>query len=484
MDIVFLHGVLDNEYRVIRTYGPYQAAWYLRDHGYTAQVIDFANYFSQQQLQTLLDKFVTQDTKVFGWSYMGNLHEALWWQKLVAEQIIPTLKRKYPNLKIVIGGAPAYDLSRLMRNSKIIDRFFFGFAEDTLLAYMDNLCKAAPPVPFELLDGNKIIRETSVEKKFNICESKHRWHKNDCIQPNESLPLETGRGCIFKCRFCRFPNIGKTKNDYVRSMEELKNEMIDNYNNWGVTNYYMMDETFNDTSVKVETFCKMVSELPFKINYWAHLRIDLLWANPGHAELLEHSGLASCFFGIESFNEEASMLINKGWSAKHGKEFLKKLWNDIWDRRITFRLGMIAGLPPDTKESCEEYQKWLIENEMPDWRWFSLFISRDISGPWTSEFDRNSEKYGFEWILDNGKPIWKTKYMNEIDARNIANKLNSEALPHRVLNSWTPIERASLGYDIATDKFTKEIDIDKKLLGTQKRDFFNRYYNDLVNINV
>ena len=47
-----------------------------------------------------------------------------------------------------------------------------------------------------------------------------RFEKNDFILPGESLPLELSRGCIFKCRFCQYPNIGKDKDD-------LELELID-----------------------------------------------------------------------------------------------------------------------------------------------------------------------------------------------------------------------------------------------------------------
>ena len=62
--------------------------------------------------------------------------------------------------------------------------------------------------------------------------TKFRWNKNDCIQTGETLPLEISRGCIFKCKFCRYPYIGKTKNDFSKSIDNVVEELEYNYNNF------------------------------------------------------------------------------------------------------------------------------------------------------------------------------------------------------------------------------------------------------------
>ena len=70
-----------------------------------------------------------------------------------------------------------------------------------------------------------IIKDDPINKTFSIETLGHKFIEQDCILPNETLPLEVSRGCIFKCSFCAFPLNGKTKLDYLRSPEYIKNEL-------------------------------------------------------------------------------------------------------------------------------------------------------------------------------------------------------------------------------------------------------------------
>ena len=482
MEIVLLTSTVTETPRLYRHLGPYQIAWYLRQHGYTVQVIDFAHLLTDEQLNAALKKFVTSDTKIFGFSFMGFFDFSNWWVKKVCKDIIPKLKKRHPQLKVVTGGSCVHDLCRLERNGEVFDYCIYGHAEDTLLALCDRIFRNGDPVPFEISFGNRVIREHMVPAKFNICNCSHRWSDQDCIQQGESLPIEISRGCIFKCKFCRYPYIGKSKDDFTRSMDELKDELLDNYSRWGITNYFMLEDTFNDRNDKLKAFEAMTKTLPFQLNYAAYLRPDLIWSNPGQAELLENSGLNSCFLGVETFNPEAADLIGKGWSGKHGKNFLLELNNNIWQARIPFLVSMIVGLPGDTKNTLQEHNNWLIDNQMPNWRWHLLNVNRDLTGPWVSEFDRNAKNYGFEWELWNGKPVWKTKYMTYIEARELRTELDAQAFDHKLIDCWAVLERANLGYDPKTERYRKKKDVANLPDAPKRIAFVENYFKDLMSI--
>ena len=49
-----------------------------------------------------------------------------------------------------------------------------------------------------------------------------RYEGRDFIWPQESLTIEASRGCVFKCKFCAFPIIGKKKHDHVRDPQEIR----------------------------------------------------------------------------------------------------------------------------------------------------------------------------------------------------------------------------------------------------------------------
>jgi hypothetical protein len=491
MDVVLLTGIVSPQKKLFRIFGPYQLAWYLRQHDYNVQVIDWAHELDDDVLWKLLDKFITTDTKVFGWSQMGfSKGEANWWVEKVCETIIPKLRKKYPQLKFVTGGASVHDISYLYRNGTAFDYYFYGHAEDTMLSFCNHVYRDGAGVPFQLENGNKIIRENFAdslvkENKFDICRAKFRWNKNDCIQTGETLPLEISRGCIFKCKFCRYPYIGKTKNDFSKSIDNVVEELEYNYNNFKITHYYMLEDTFNDNHDKIVALHAALKQLPFKIKYAAYLRPDLIWAHPGQAELLEETGLTSGFLGIESFNLEAASVIGKPWSGKHGKQYVTELWNNIWQRRVTFRCSMIVGLPGDSIQSLHETNQWFIDNELPNWKWHMLNLSRDLTGPWVSEFDREHEKYGYRWVLRNGKTIWQNDHMTSYDAWQLSRRLESEVKQHQTLDCWSLLERCSFGFDADDMKNKLVVDLVKSVnMQEHRRKFLNNYIADLMNIST
>ncbi len=336
----------------------------------------------------------------------------------------------------------------------------------------------------EIVMGNRVIRETAVlldlEKKFDIQECAHSWHDRDCIQSGESLPIELGRGCIFKCKFCRYPYIGKTKNDFMRPIELVGEELAHNYEKWGVRNYYMLEDTFNDSNDKIEAFARVASRLPFRLRFAAYLRPDLVWAHPGQAEKLREAGLLSGFLGVESLGSEASRLIGKGWSGTHAREWLPRLYHDVWKGEVSFRIGLIVGIPPDTREDLLATHRWATDNGLPNWKWHLLSINRDQTGAWVSEFDRNADQYGFGWYSENGFTRWKTSYMTWREGKNLMNELQTLGKPYQKQDCWSLIERGNYGYDLERERDMLVRDVDTEEAARRRKQFLERYTQSVM----
>ena len=488
MDAIFLSSCVPKQLLpLMRPLGPYQVAWYLRKHNYNTQVLEFLFTMPEEKILSLIDKFVTQNTKVIALGTMIHMENPAMGAIIKKfENVLLQCRRRYPNIRIVVGGAASTTWSRLHRNNKLFDYVITGHAEDTTLALMNYLCRDAKHPPFEIIEGNKFIRETFVmphDNLFNINEDDHLWHDSDCIQPHESLPIELGRGCIFKCKFCRYPYIGKHKNDFSRNMECVRNELIDNYNRWGVQNYYMLDDTFNADQERVKSFYEMTQTLPFKIKFATYLRTDLLAAHPDSQYMLLDSGLYGAYLGVETFNPEAAALIGKNWSPK-AREYLPKLKNDIWKNQVNFQLGLICGIPPETWEETLATNQWCIDNEMPSWSWHPLGIIRDSHNQFKSDFDINAEKYGFEWIINDGKPMWKTDYCTRKIAGEWEVKLTEISKPYQMLTCWFLIEVATFGYTDPSMLKLKIVDWPWQEVNLKRNEFLKNYLQDLSAVSV
>lgn len=484
---IFLTSIISQEprqYYVIRGLGPYRVASHLRNNGYEIQVIDFINFMTDDQLERLLYKFIDNDTKFIGLSMMIFYNHGKIIQYMNRfSQLLKKIKTEFPQLKIIIGGSTVSTWSRRYQNKEVFDYTVKGYGEDQTLALFDHYYKNGPHPAFELVDGNKQLSENLViENKFKFTKDTHRWHRRDCIQPNEALPIEFARGCIFKCSFCGYPHIGKHKNDYTKHLECVKEELLHNYNAFGTTSYYVTDDTFNADTEFVKGFTELSKSLPFKLRYAAYIRPDLLHGNPETEDMFLENGLHACFFGIESFNEVNAKMVGKPWSAKHAKKYLPYIFHDKWKESINITSSFIAGLPNDTLEDLKDVNRWFVDNDMSAWVWHPLHVQR-TSEYYKSEFDVNAEKYGINFNLVEGKSRWYHSTCDELTALDWAVELTNDIKMKRDLLSWLHIELLTYQYDTICKTNlirVKPADMKWNYIVERAYNIIVQYYKDLL----
>lgn len=484
MDVVFISGIIDAHKKNFRPFGTHQLAWYLRKNGYQTQVINYVQHAPEKLIKEALTKYITPKTKVVGLGIMSNGTELGIVLKKI-ESVLYWVKRTYPHVKIIAGGPLTNHLVRKYRNKMLFDYLFYGHGENTLLELCDHLYTDKNHPKTITVQGNTVIQESDANPErshFKIENSSFEWSDNDFIQENESLPLELGRGCVFSCRFCSYPYIGKKVNDFNRSMECIEQELLRNYEKWKVTSYMMLDDTINASEERNLQFWQMTQRLPFKIKFAGYCRMDLLAKRPESEAVLFESGLRGVYFGLETFNQQAANLIKKGWNATHAKDYLPRLNNDLWKRQVGIQVGMIAGLPPETFEELKESNRWMIANEINHWKWHRLGINREKNSLFISEFDRNAEQYGFDWYVDNGKLYWKTEHATQRDAEEWVSDLTAEASSHYTYACWSLLELAQYDFDI---QYMMKIPIKKNDLmpeiARRRKTFIRNYWSQLLN---
>jgi hypothetical protein len=170
----------------------------------------------------------------------------------------------HPNIKFVLGGYS----SEHLYGSGLFDATIMSYtdaSEDIFVEYLDFLFDKGTEPEFKLItkyfNSAGLPRKhyfTAKNKVYSIEVDDFKFTKQHAVLPGEALPLDISRGCIFACRFCNYPHLGKSKTDYIRGMEYVKEELIYNYENFGTTNYMILDDTFNETLVKMDAFYKMV----------------------------------------------------------------------------------------------------------------------------------------------------------------------------------------------------------------------------------
>lgn len=428
---------------LLRYLGPYQIAWWLRENDFQVQVLDFLYFMTSEQRAMLYKKFINEDTKIIAFAPFVTDHRhkfELGLQTLI--DIIVEAKEYAPSAKIVIGGVYANEFIRVGHTDYPIkiDGVFYGESEHTFLDYANYVLNKQPHPAFELTNNLKVFKPHVV---YEIHKCNMHFHKNDCILPNESLPLEMSRGCIFTCKFCRFGNLGKDKDDFNKSINSIKESLIYNYEQFGTTKYNISDDTLNSHRTRTVEFHKMTKELPFKIEYIGYVRMDLLDIWPEQQEILPESGLVSCHFGIESFSPVSCKQIGKGWGATKNKPFLSYII-DKWKKDVLMRCTMIAGLGNETKNDWQSSYDWLAESGIHDWKFNPLEIIRNNPG---SIFDAEAEQYGYKFRQDqHGNEVWYNDYTTHEEATEWCKDVEFLYMDRRKPTAWMYMAYTNVGF--------------------------------------
>ena len=364
--------------------GPYRIASELRSYGYEVQVIDFFASVELGILEKIIATHVDSSTLFVGFAatlwtksiqddeftnnfIKGNksirsiivdgMVRVFPYTDTTMKEIFQLIRSKNHNCKIVVGGYKSgnYDLVG-------VDVWILGQGERSVVALANHLYNGDSINGINTEWGFLITDKLYPYNNFNT--SKINWHKTDFLFENENVPIETARGCIFRCSFCAFNLNGKKFGEYTKEKETLKNELISNYENYGITGYMISDDTLNDSMSKVKYLYDVVSSLPFKIEFSAYARLELFSSNNEMARLLHEMGLKSVEFGVETLNKETGKYIGKQGDKEKTISTLHML-KDIWKDDVYMAAGFIVGLPYETESSIRDTMNWLYTDDNP-----------------------------------------------------------------------------------------------------------------------
>lgn len=414
-----------------RYLGPYRLAYELENKGVETYVLDrfyhFPNFFDFLEsfltedfvgigLSTTFltppeavlkyDRYTTRDNRSKQYYQHGIISAENSDRKLWFEQIKKIMSKKSPRAKLFVGGAKAqFFYHALYQDIQEVDYVVMGVVDQVFPQVIKDLIEGREPV--HKMIGNKRVIDTAQHYKQEKVCPKHSWKNHWCIQKNEVLPIEIGRGCAFNCKFCNYDKKENTR----KSLSDLKAEFIENYEMHGTQFYHFVDDCFNDSRMKVEEVCNLILSLPFKIEWASYMRFDVALKFPETMDLIVDSGGRGFHWGVESLTQEVARKAGKGASSEAIKEFIQNFAKKNYKKCYSTG-SFIAGLPGETEKTWNDQIDWLINTENFDF----VHIGPLGIAPYKHEFDgsvidyadysRNPQKYGF-LEMDVKSGYWK-----------------------------------------------------------------------------
>lgn len=336
-----------------RPLGGHRIAHYLREQNWDIEVVDWANWWQLEQLQEFFRSRYTKDVVFVGFGHLYSI-----WSSPM-EQFAAWIKKNYPNVVLVSGSSvnPMFDSAQ-------IDYYVQGFGEHAITHLLKYIAGNGPCPKFSVIENKKIISAVHDYPAFPMKSLMVKYEDRDFIKSDEWLTVELARGCKFECAFCQFPVLG-IKQDTSRDASDFREQLMDAYDRFGVSAYMIADETFNDRTEKIAKFASVVEKLPFDPWFSAYIRLDLLAARKHDREELLRMNVLGHYYGIESMNHKSAQAIGKGMPSdkiKQGLLDIKQYFESHGTGRFRANIGLIAGLPFETKETLNDCLDWLISN--------------------------------------------------------------------------------------------------------------------------
>ena len=495
---VVLFTDISSRTQPIRPLGAYRLASELREHGYTVLVV---SYFSKwvndpTLLEKLIKGCISDDTIAVGFSSTffsltnNNYTKSVdGWKDFFLEGLDPwpteieniknlinEIKSINNKTKIFYGGSQS-DPIKFDAKDIGIDYIVHGFADHSFIDSVNRLSKNMSP-KFKIINNIKVIDFDELGFNFDFPNSRTKFDDSDFIEHTEVLPLETSRGCLFKCAFCAHPLIGRNKNDpdYHRT-KFLEDEIKENYTRFGVTNYMFMDDTFNETTDKLKTIATAVKNSGVKINCWAYIRLDLLERFPEQIELLKEIGVKTVFLGVETFDESAGKTIGK--VSFKLKNTLKNI-RAKWGHDVSVYASLIAGLPREDEHTINNWMQWVEDatDLIDGYRIITLGIVP--TRKFKSTLDIDYEKFGFK-LIDGG---WiNDKNFSKDDADTLVDywMTRSWESGRNKVSSWDLIGLLGLGFDFNYVKNLSIKDVPFDDISHRYSLYVRKYQDKLIN---
>lgn len=349
--------------------------------GFSCKTLDFNAWLYHQTIQTelgyvwettdetfssmqLFEKYLKQDFETLTEKYTETILNPLnpniigisslssySWPSIIS--ICKVIRRKMPNVKILLGGpsiSTSYFLTsyfyRIVKKEKLIDDYITGDAEISLVEYMKGNLNFAG------------INNHKYENNFSRNEIPTPDYSDIDFSLYENLRLSVSgsRGCVRDCAFCNVPALWPKFIN--KSGEKVANELIELYEKYFAPNrhnFLFVDSLMNGNIKEFTSMIRILSEYKIKTKSQLfyggqYIFRENVKENDVFFDNLYNSGCHYLTVGIETGSDKLRFQIGKPFTNEAIKKHIKEF------RRVGIKMTalMLVGFPTENDEDFEQ----------------------------------------------------------------------------------------------------------------------------------
>jgi radical SAM superfamily enzyme YgiQ (UPF0313 family) len=321
--------------------------------------------------QALVEALAGRDPWLVGFtSYLWNIERTLW----VARE----LKRRRPGVRVVLGGPEITADNAWVLDTADYDFAVIGEGEQTFAQLLLGLLgDEVPPVPVAGLYvppvGTAARYDPSRRPAFrtplpdlSALGSPYLAGILDAAD-EQTLLLETTRGCVFKCKFCYYPK------SYDRQYYLAPDQVLANLRHAaerGAREVFLLDPTLNQRK-DFDAFLRLLAEgnPGRRFTYFGELRGEGVTEET--ARLLREANFTEVEVGLQSIEPDAMTRMDR----KNNLRAFERGVRAMLGQGIRVKVDLIIGLPGDTAASVRRGLHYLHDNGLcSDLQVFNLAV--------------------------------------------------------------------------------------------------------------
>lgn len=310
----------------------------LEADGYKVNVIDLRELSGWSQFEQKIRSDVTQH-------YGLTMPTLDYYEAVKAAQIIRVVK---PNALIVVGGPHPSICTSQVAQEKVFNHIVVGEGEVTYPKLVACPDKYERVIIGERPDLDKLPYEK--REVFNlkrIFASKNPYNGKPFV-PMPFLNVISGRGCVWRCGFCK-PGEDKIFGKFrMRSLEHFTGEIELLNKKYDFQTLMIDDDSFTLYPDYTLKFCDWYEQKVHK-HFYCQSRADFICKNVDVLKRLKQAGLDTVFIGFESGSQRMLDFMQKDVTVEQNFEAAKicrQLGIKIW-------ANFMVGLPTETKSEMQ-----------------------------------------------------------------------------------------------------------------------------------
>jgi len=398
----------------------------LRDNGHLVGVLnaDYENrsdYLDQAGIFKAYDlyKKVYEDSDHYIWNDTVNeiltynpdyLGITMYTANYKAARIIAgKVKKKNPNIKIVVGGVHPTLAHAETISAEEFDFIVVGEGEYVML----RLVNGDPVENIHGLGykkGGRAVTNGSSDT-INDIDTLPFPARDLIINPLDNTDygqLITGRGCPFSCTYCASPAMWSKQKVRLRSLDNVMEELLLMKKNYPYKVIYFVDDTFTMQKNRTMELCRRMIKENLNMQWKCGTRADCI--SDDIVGLMKDAGCICIKIGVESGSEKILKLINK----RITKDVILNTARIIKRHDIPLTIYLMTGFPEETNTDLKDTIDFA--NQI-DANYYSLSIAAPYYGTKIyDEFVKNNSglaKEHWEYFYNQNRDMVMNKTLSK-----------------------------------------------------------------------